>query len=182
MASVWIQEGHHVTVLCGMLNYVTGKTPEKYKGKKYHKSEYAPGLDVLRCYVSPDYNTSFMGRLWAYFSFVWYGVWGTLLKLRDRKFDVIIATSPPLFIGIIAWVTSRIKRVPYVFEVRDLWPESAIDTGVLTNKFIIRFAFWFEKFIYKGAALINVLTPAFRDKLIQHKNISPEKILFIPNA
>lgn len=182
MANVWIREGHQVTVLCGMLNYVTGKTPEKYKGKKYHKSEYAPGLEVLRCYVSPDYNTSFMGRLWAYFSFVWFGVWGALWKLRNHKFDIVIATSPPLFIGIIAWITSRVKRIPYVFEVRDLWPESAIDTGVLTNKFIIRFAFWFERFVYRGATLINVLTPAFRDKLINEKKISTDKIIFVPNA
>ena len=58
-----------------------------------------------------------------------------------------------------------------MFEIRDLWPESAIDTGVLKNKQIISFAYWFEKFIYKKSKLINVLTPAFRDKLIQDKNI-----------
>ncbi|HEY3406226.1 MAG TPA: glycosyltransferase family 4 protein [Ohtaekwangia sp.] len=182
MTRVWVSEGHHVTVLCGMLNYVTGKVPDKYVGLKYHQSEYEPNLQVLRCYVSPEYNTNFVGRLWAYFSFVWYGIWGALFKLKGRKFDVIIATSPPLFIGIIAWITSRLKRVPYVFEVRDLWPESAVDTGVLTNKFIIRFAYGFEKFIYRGATLINVLTPAFREKLILNKNIDPEKIIFIPNA
>lgn len=182
MTRVWIEEGHRVTVLCGMLNYVTGKVPQKYDSLKYHWSEYEPGLKVLRCFVSPEYNTSFVGRLWAYFSFVWYGVWGVLLKLRGQKYDVIIATSPPLFIGIIAWIASKVKRAPYVFEVRDLWPESAIDTGVLTNAIIIRFAFWFERFIYRGAFLVNVLTPAFREKLIQMKGISPGKIVFIPNA
>lgn len=182
MANVWIQEGHQVTVLCGMVNYVTGKVSEKYKGLKFHRSEYAPGLDVMRCYVSPQYNTNFVGRLWAYFSFVFYGLWAALFKLRGKKYDVIIATSPPLFVGIIAWVASRVKRIPYVFEVRDLWPESAIDTGVLTNKIIIRFAFWFERFVYNGAALINVLTPAFRDKLINAKHIASDKIIFIPNA
>jgi glycosyltransferase involved in cell wall biosynthesis len=63
-----------------------------------------------------------------------------------------------------------------------LWPESAIDTGVLTNKVIIKMAYWFESFIYKKAKLINVLTPAFRTKLIEEKNVPPEKIIFIPNA
>ena len=77
---------------------------------------------------------------------------------------------------------SRINRIPYVFEIRDLWPESAIDTGVLKNKLIIKFAFWFEGFIYKRAKLINVLTPAFRDKLIRSKNVPKEKVILIPNA
>jgi glycosyltransferase involved in cell wall biosynthesis len=69
-----------------------------------------------------------------------------------------------------------------VFEVRDLWPESAIDTGVLTNKFIIKVAFWFENFIYKRAKLINVLTPAFRKTLIEKKQVPTKKVIFIPNA
>jgi glycosyltransferase involved in cell wall biosynthesis len=98
------------------------------------------------------------------------------------KFDIIIATSPPLFIGITAYLLSIIKRVPFVFEVRDLWPESAIDAGVLTNKAIIRVAYWFEQFIYKKALKVNVLTPAFRTALINGKNVPKEKILYIPNA
>jgi glycosyltransferase involved in cell wall biosynthesis len=77
---------------------------------------------------------------------------------------------------------SLFKRKPFVFEIRDLWPESAIDTGVVTNSLIIKLAYSLEKFIYKKATLINVLTPAFRDTLIKKKNISPEKIIFIPNA
>ncbi len=182
MARVWIEEGHQVTVVCGLLYYLAGKLPPAYEGLKYHQSEYEPGLDVLRCYVSPEYNNGYKGRLWAYFSFVWYAVWGILWKLRRRKFDVIIATSPPLFVGIIAWLTSFFRRIPYVFEVRDLWPESAIDTGVLKNKLVIRLAFWVERLVYKGAFLINVLTPAFRNQLISVKQISPSKVILIPNA
>lgn len=182
MARMWISDGHRVTVLCGMVNYVTGKTPSKYNGLKFSLSEYEPGLEVLRCFVSPVYNINFFGRLWAYFSFVWYGVWGVFIKLKDRKYDVIIATSPPLFIGIIAWIISKIRQIPFVFEVRDLWPESAIDTGVLQNSIIIRLAFWFEKFIYHRAVLVNVLTPAFRDVLIKKKSVPVDKISLIPNA
>jgi len=182
MAKIWVEEGHQVTVLCGMLNYLTGKIPETYAGLKYHRSAYQPGLEVLRCYVSPEYYSSFIGRLRAYFSFVWYGIWGGLFKLKGEKYDVIVATSPPLFIGIVAWVLSRLKRIPYVFEVRDLWPESAIDTGVLQNKFMISAAFALERFIYRTAFMINVLTPAFRDKLITLKKIADRKITMIPNA
>jgi glycosyltransferase involved in cell wall biosynthesis len=99
-----------------------------------------------------------------------------------EKFDVILVTSPPLFVGITAYLLSKLKGLPFVFEVRDLWPESAIDTGVLKNKFVIRLAYWFESFIYKKARLINVLTPAFRDKLIQEKGVPSQKVIFIPNA
>ena len=98
------------------------------------------------------------------------------------NYDVILVTSPPLFVGITAYVLAKIKRLPFVFEIRDLWPESAIDTGVLQNKMIIKFAYWFERFIYKKATLINVLTPAFRDKLIKEKKVPKEKVIFIPNA
>ncbi len=182
MTKVWVREGHQITVIAGMVNYVTGKVPHKYKGLKYNLSEYEPNLTVLRCFVSPDYNANFVGRLWAYFSFVWFGFFGVLRKLGSQKFDIVIATSPPLFIGFLAWMISKVKRVPYLFEVRDLWPESAIETGVLKNKFIISISYWLEKFIYKKAFLINVLTPAFRDKLIGFKKIEPSKIIFIPNA
>jgi hypothetical protein len=65
-----------------------------------------------------------------------------------KEYDLILVTSPPLFVGISAFVISRFKRIPYFFEVRDLWPESAIDTGVLTSKLIIKISYAVEKFIY----------------------------------
>ena len=180
ITKVWVEEGHEVTVLCGMLNYVTGKIPKKYKGKFIHESEYEDNLHIVRSYVSSNYNTNFLGRLWAYFSFVFSSIWAGLFK--TSRPDLIVVTSPPLFVGITAYVLSIIKKIPFVFEVRDLWPESAIDTGVITNKWIIKFAYWFEGFMYKKAKLINVLTPAFRDRLIEKKNIPKDKIIFIPNA
>ncbi|PWH86421.1 glycosyltransferase family 4 protein [Brumimicrobium oceani] len=181
MTQVWSKLGHSVTVLGGMVNYTTGKKPERYKGKHYFKdNDFYPNVDVLRCHVSESYNVNFLGRLWGYFSFMFSAIWGGWRKTKG-KYDVILVTSPPLFVGMTAYVLSKLKRVPFVFEVRDLWPESAIDTGVLKNKFIIKLAFWFEGFLYKRAKFINVLTPAFRDKLIE-KGISPEKIRFIPNA
>ena len=107
---------------------------------------------------------------------------GRIFKAKE-KFDFVIVTSPPLFVGVSGYIISRIKRVPLVFEVRDLWPESAIDTGVLKNKLIIKLAYWFEGFIYKKAKLINVLTPAFRDAFsLEKKKVPKEKIIFIPNA
>lgn len=181
MTKNWVAEGHEVQVLAGMVNYITGKVPEKYRGKSFYMDLYEPGLEVLRCRVSESYNSNFLGRLWAYFSFVFYSIWGGLFKSKFNP-DVILVTSPPLFVGIAALVLSRIKNVPYVFEVRDLWPESAVDSGVITNPLIIKMAYWFEALIYRKAKMINVLTPAFRKKLIEEKNVPQEKILFIPNA
>jgi glycosyltransferase involved in cell wall biosynthesis len=85
-------------------------------------------------------------------------------------------------VGITAMWLSFFKRIPYIFEIRDLWPESAIDTGVLSNKLIIKLSYWLEKLIYKRAIAINVLTPAFQKRLIEEKNIDPNKIIYVPNA
>jgi len=181
MTKSWAEQGHEVTVLAGMVHYATGEKASKYKGKfTLLDKQFYKNVDVMRCYVSESYNSSFLGRLWAYFSFVFSSIYAGVFKIKD-KHDVILVTSPPLFVGITAYALSIVKRLPFVFEVRDLWPESAIDTGVLQNKLIIKFAFWFENFIYSKARLINVLTPAFRTKLIE-KGVAQEKIIFIPNA
>ncbi|HAT69894.1 glycosyltransferase family 4 protein [Croceibacter atlanticus] len=181
MTKVWSDQNHKITVLSGMVNYNTGLKPERYKGKYFYEDKnFYNNVDVIRSHVSEAYNVNFLGRLWGYFSFVFSATYAGLFKVKG-KHDVILVTSPPLFVGITAFILSRFKRIPFVFEVRDLWPESAIDTGVLQNKLIIKLAYWFENFIYKKASLINVLTPAFRDKLIE-KGVPKEKICFIPNA
>tara|TARA_R110001632_G_scaffold63953_2_gene152396 strand:+ start:9078 stop:10322 length:1245 start_codon:yes stop_codon:yes gene_type:complete len=182
MTQVWANQGHDITVLAGMVHYATGKKAERYKGRfTFIDKQFYDKVDVIRCHVSESYNVNFIGRLWAYFSFVFSSIYAGLFQ-TNQKYNVIVVTSPPLFVGITAYILSKIKRVPFVFEIRDLWPESAIDTGVLKNGMIIKFAFWFERFIYKRAKLINVLTPAFRDKLIQDKKVPSDKVIFIPNA
>lgn len=178
----WAEEGHDITVLAGMVHYNSGKKNEFYKGKFISdQKNYDKRIRVIRSHVSEAYNVNFLGRLWAYFSFVFSSIWAGLFYAR-AKYDIIIVTSPPLFVGITSYVLSVFKRIPYIFEIRDLWPESAIDTGVLKNKTIIKLAYWFENFIYRKATIINVLTPAFRNYLINNKNVNSNKICFIPNA
>lgn len=181
LARIWSERGHKVTVISGMVHYNTGKKAEKYKGKFIYKEDYDENVTVYRCHVSESYNASFIGRLWGYFSFVFSSVVCGLFRTRD-KYDCIIVTSPPLFVGITGLILSAIKRVKFVFEIRDLWPESAIDTGVLTSKPLIKMAYFFEKLIYKKSKCINVLTPAFRDTLIQKKKVPSDKVFMIPNA
>ncbi len=181
MARLWEEKGHKVTVLAGMVHYNTGLKPAKYKGKRFYAEQYSEGVKVIRCHVSEAYNKNFTGRLWGYLSFVFSAWYGGMFKARG-PFDVLLATSPPLFVALPAYFLSRFSRIPLVFEVRDLWPESAIDAGVLKNKFLIRLSFALERFIYKSASLINVLTPAFRKALTRKKNVPDEKIVMIPNA
>ena len=181
MTKVWEQEGHDIIVLAGMVHYATGKKEKLYKGKFIYKENYSNNTTVFRCHVSEAYNVNFIGRLWAYFSFVFSSLITGIFKINE-KYEIIIVTSPPLFVGITGYLLAKIKKVPFIFEVRDLWPESAIDTGVLKNKYLIKLAYWFEGFIYKKASKINVLTPAFKKILSEKKNVNDSKLLLIPNA
>ena len=182
MTRLWQEQGHEITVLAGMVNYTTGKKPKRYQGKYFYKDlHFYNKVDVIRCHVSESYNVNFLGRLWGYFSFMFAAIWAGLFKTKGT-FDVILVTSPPLFVGVSAYILSKVKRIPFLFEIRDLWPESAIDTGVLTNNLVIKLAYAFERFTYKRAKRINVLTPAFKEKLTSTKKVPHEKICFIPNA
>lgn len=179
-AKFWSENGHKITIIAGSVDYATGRKDEKYKGKLVTRETINENIRVMRCYVSDSYNKNFIGRFWAYFSFALSASWAVVSS--PGKFDVVIATSPPLFVAIPAYIISRMRRLPLVFEIRDLWPKFAIDLGILKNKLIITFALWLENFIYGKADLINVLTPAFREYLIKEKNIDPGKILYVPNG
>lgn len=178
IARIWKKNGHDVTVLAGTVHYM-GKN--NFSGKYWGKSVNKDGVEIIRCYVSPAYNKSFVGRFWGYLSFTISGIWGGIFYAK-KDYDLIIVTSPPLFVGITALVLSWWKRIPFVLEIRDLWPESAIETGVISNKFLIHLALYLESYLYKKAKLLVVVTPAFRQSLIDKKGIAPQKIVELPNA
>ncbi len=90
------------------------------------------------------------------------------LGLRVRKVDLVWGTSPPIFQGVTAWLLARLKRVPFLFEVRDLWPAFAIAVGVLHNKLLIRSSLWLEKFLYRQADYVMVNSPGYIDHVRQH--------------
>lgn len=179
-AKYWARAGHKITVLAGTVHYATGKKQPEYKGKLVVREQETENVEVLRCYVSESYNKSFIGRFWAYVSFALSSIWVGLF--HTGRCDVIICTSPPLTVGLTGWVLSKLKKAPIVFEVRDLWPESAIDSGVMKNKWLIKMSYWLENKSYKTARWINVLTPAFKDVLIESKGISSNGISVIPNG
>ena len=181
MAKIWSEKGHKVTVIAGMTHYANGVRNPKYNNKYTFVDAFSPNIKVIRSHVSDSYNDSFRGRLKAYFSFVFSGIYAGLFKAKE-KYDVILVSSPPLSVGIIALLLSTFKRIPIIFEIRDLWPESAIDTGILKNKMIIKISYWLERRLYKKAKLINALTPAIKETLIHKKKVPASKIIYIPNA
>lgn len=176
----WAEAGHEVTILAGMVHYAKGTKAPEYKGRFLVREQIQPNVTVYRCHVSESYNKSFAGRAWAYASFTFSSLWAGIFK-ADRP-DVIVATSPPLTVAPTMWLLSRFHRVPAVFEVRDLWPESAIDTGVLTSKPIIAMSYKLEALAYRKARWINVLTPAFEEALVAKKGVSRDRISMIPNG
>ncbi len=99
---------------------------------------------------------------------------------KEKNIDLVIATSTPLTVGFPALVLKKIKRIPYVFEVRDLWPEVPIQMGALKNRFLIGLARWFERSVYKNAKHIIALSPGMRDGVLDQK-INKEKVSMIPN-
>lgn len=178
-AKYWSQKGHKVTVVAGTVHYTTGIKEAKYKHRWVVEEIESNKIRVLRTYVLEEYNRNFIGRLWAYISFTISSTWAGLF--HSGRQDLILATSPPLFVGITGYIISRVKRIPFIFEIRDLWPEFAIETGILTNRWVIRLAYWLERFIYKKTDRINVLTPAFKEPVLK-KGVLSDKITMVPNG
>nr|WP_295934960.1 glycosyltransferase family 4 protein [uncultured Dyadobacter sp.] len=180
MSRIWVEGGHSVTVIAGNFHYMQGPSNAKHHWKFTVKTN-VDGVRVIRCPVSRSYNAGFAGRILGYLSFALSAFIGGIRFANDR-YDRLLITSPPLFLGLPALALAWCKRLPLLLEIRDLWPDSAVGAGVLHNKQLISLAYHFEKYLYQKAVLIAVLTPAFRDKLIQEKGVTPEKIIFIPNA
>ncbi len=177
-AKYWAAQGHQVTVLAGTVNYVTGKKSERYRSRWITEEHDENGVRVLRCYEPQSYG-SYLRRLFAYCSFSISATWAGLF--RAGKHDAIIASSPPLLVGIPAYFISRLRRTSMVFEVRDLWPQFPVEAGGLNNRWGIRLARWLERTLYRKAHRINVVTPAFRDVLFAN-GVPEEKLAVIPNG
>src|SRR5690606_3375752 len=96
MTRIWQEEGHQITVIAGDLDGQSSNTRPEYKGKFVTKKNQH-GIEVWRCHVSESYNVNFLGRLWGYFSFVFSGLYAGLFKVKG-KHDIILVTSPPLFV------------------------------------------------------------------------------------
>jgi glycosyltransferase involved in cell wall biosynthesis len=180
MTRFWVEQGHEVTVIAGQVHYATGEKPEKYRGKTVVE-EWQDGVRVLRAYTPSTFHQSIIGRMWAFGGF---GAGASLaLMTHVDEADVVLATSPSLLVLVPGLIGKWLRGWPLIFEVRDLWPESAVATGVLSESSpVTQFAYWLEKTGYEAAEKINVLTPAFRKNIVERGLADPEKITFIPNG
>jgi len=150
------EKGAQITILTAMPNYPEMQIHQEYRGKWYVR-EKLNGLDVIRSYIFVSKKTSLIVRMIIYFSFVFSSLIVGLFKLR--KLDFIICESPPLFLGISAYLIKALKKAKLIFNISDLWPESAEQLGLVTNKFILRMATKLEEFLYRKSALITGQTP-----------------------
>ena len=180
MAQGLLRAGHQVTMLTEVPNHPEGVIRPEYRGRFWVR-ETLDGIDVIRVWVKTAPVKTMRTRLAFYISYMLNAALAGLLLARGR-YDVIYATSPPLFVGGAALALSYLRRIPLVFEVRDLWPESAIDTGVLTSRALIWLSYRLEELAYRRAAWVNVLTPAFERALVETKGVSPKRISMIPNG
>lgn len=135
------------------------------------------GIDVIYLKVPYSQNMSIFKRLMSFVNFM---LKSTRMALKEKDVNLVIATSTPLTIGFPALVLKKLKKTPYLFEVRDLWPEVPIQMGGLNNKLLIKLAVWFEKSIYKNAKHVVALSPGMYDGVVK-RNILPEKVSMIPN-
>jgi glycosyltransferase involved in cell wall biosynthesis len=174
----WASLGHDVTVVTGFPNHPTGVIRPEYRGS-FIKREKAEGIDLLRVWVYVTPNKGFTRRILNFLSFFFSSlILGSVMTARP---DVVVGTSPQFFCAVAAYVLSRVKRAPFVFEVRDIWPQSAIELGVLKNPLVIRILESIEMHLYRCAALIVPVAESTRQYLIS-KAVPPEKIKVVPNG
>ncbi len=154
MARALAAKGHRVTIITSPVSYLTGKS-----SSAAHKTEQpVPGVTIRRVYTYPALHRSFFHRVLSFFSFMFSSFF---TGLAIEQVDLVWGTSPPIFQGWTAWLLARLKRVPFLFEVRDLWPAFAIAVGVLRQKTLIRLSLWLERFLYRHADVIVVNSPGF---------------------
>jgi glycosyltransferase involved in cell wall biosynthesis len=171
-----VQAGHSVTVVASNLVYRTGQPAVKQR--RLVSRHDLEGITVLRAYTYPSLHRSFA---WRVFSFISFMLTSTYAALRAGPADLIMGTSPPIFQAASAWLVAWLRHRPFLLEVRDLWPEFAIDLGVLTNPVLIVLSRRLERFLYARATHILVNSPAYRDYL-QARDIAADKITLIPNG
>jgi len=174
----WVNAGAEVTVLTCMPHYPTGIIPPKYKGKLLYREEFE-GVQIIRTFTYAVASKGFFKRFFAYFAFMVSSIVQGAIILG--KYDLLIATSPPFSIGISGLILSKLKKIPLVLEVRDLWPESLIQLGRIKSKMLIFILEWLELKIYNTAELIISVTDSYCP-IISRKGIDPNKIKVIKNG
>ena len=182
LAHHWAQSGHDVSVLTGFPNHPTGVVPEEWRARlrRLTYREKINGVNIFRTWLWPLPNRKAHERMRNYSSFC---ISAALRGLTIPLPDVIIATSPQLLVGLSGWWLSFSRQVPFVFEVRDLWPESLAAVGAGSEDSLLHHALGaIAGFLYQRSNLIVVVTAAFKEHLIRHWRVPAEKIAVVENG
>ena len=179
MATGLIRAGHRVTMLTEVPNHPQGIIRPDYRGRLFAR-DVLDDIDVIRVWVKTSSVKSISTRLLFYLSYMVTATLAGLLLARE-DYDLLYATSPPLFVGGAALALSTLRRLPLVFEVRDLWPESAVSLGEIKNPRLVRWSTWLEERCYRRARRIVVVTQGIRARLSE-RGFPSEKMAFIPNG
>jgi glycosyltransferase involved in cell wall biosynthesis len=173
----WVRKGHRVTVITCAPNFPKGKVFDGYQNRAF-QTETIEGIEVIRVWSYITANEGFVRRILDYLSFMASAI---VASPRVHDVDLVIGTSPQFFTAVAAYVVSRMKRIPYVFELRDLWPESIKAVGAMKDSFAIRMLERLEMFLYRKAARIVSVTESFKQVLIR-RGIEGTKIEVVTNG
>ena len=176
-AREWVKMGHTVTIVTGAPNFPTGKVFEGYRNKLLQR-ENLEGIRVVRVWTYIAANEGTVKRMIDFASFM---VTATFAGFFVKKPDIIIATTPQFLTSITGWVLARLKRRPFVLELRDLWPESIAAVGAFHGKRFYKTCEWVARFIYHRANVIISVTHSFKRILID-MGIRGDKIHIITNG
>ena len=172
----WIKKGHQITVITCAPNFPHGKLYNGYKNKLY-QCELISEIKVIRVWSYMSSNSGFAKRVIDYLSFAFMSFFIGIFQ----KHDIIIATSPQFFTTWSGWAISKIRRKPWIFELRDLWPESIKTVGVMKQGYIINLLEKIELGLYKSCNRVVAVTDAFKNNLIA-RGIENNKIEVVTNG
>jgi glycosyltransferase involved in cell wall biosynthesis len=173
---VWQEEGIIVDVVTSVPNFPKGKVYPGYRNKLY-QVQNVEGVSVHRVWTYISQNAGVLRRIVDYLSFCF----SSFIAGLFIKTDLIVATSPQFFTAVSGWLLATVKRSPWIFEVRDIWPESIVAVGAITNRTIIWSLEVLEKFLYRRADRIVVVTASFKQNLVS-RGINERKIDVVPNG
>ena len=173
----WVKKGHKVTVITCTPNFPEGKVFDGYKNKWLSK-ERTEGIDVWRVKTYITANEGFLKRTLDFVSFM---LSSFMFGLFSKKVNVVVGTSPQFFTLISAWALAKLKRVPFVFELRDIWPASITAVGAMKKSKIISILEKVEMFLYRQADSIISVTHSFKKELIE-RGVDGDKIDVVLNG
>ena len=173
----WIRLGHQVTVITCAPNVPDGIVYKGYKNKLFQR-EKIDGIDVIRVWAYITANKGTIRRIINYVSYMFSSVFFSRFLKRP---DMIIATSPQFFCGWAGVIASRIRSVPFILEIRDIWPESIVAVGAMRNKRLLKILEWLELKMYAAAQHIVTVGQGYKEKLVE-KGIKEEAISVITNG